>query len=160
VGEVRRAIGDDPRDPRFIRTVHRFGYAFRTESRPSDAERRTVFRLEWPGGRVLLSEGEHIVGRDPNATVVLDAPSVSRHHARICVHDRDVKFEDLGSKNGSRVNGSRVESPVALADGDTIGVGVIDLTFVEFEPLASTKTVAETAAGRHRQQHEETLKEP
>ncbi|HJZ75149.1 MAG TPA: winged helix-turn-helix domain-containing protein [Vicinamibacterales bacterium] len=69
VGEVRRAIGDDRRHPRFVRTVHRFGYGFRTELVPSDAAHRTVFRLEWPGGRVLLSEGEHIVGRDPNAAV-------------------------------------------------------------------------------------------
>jgi DNA-binding winged helix-turn-helix (wHTH) protein len=142
IGEVRRALDDDPRRPRFIRTVHRFGYAFRSESIAATADHGKMFRLEWSGGRALLSEGEHIIGRDPDAAVVVDAPSVSRHHARIRVHEGDVRFDDLGSKNGSRVNGRSVESPVTLADGDVIGVGVIDLTFVEFCPGASTKTVA------------------
>ena len=66
VSEIRDAIGDDPANPRFIRTVHRFGYAFR-EAVPSGTKGGSAsrgggvsFRLRWPNGRVTLEEGEHV----------------------------------------------------------------------------------------------------
>jgi DNA-binding winged helix-turn-helix (wHTH) protein len=143
VGELRRALGDDPRVPRFIRTVHRFGYAFRHESRQSAEDtRNTVYRLHWAGGHALLGEGEHTIGRDADAAIVLDSPSVSRHHARIRVTNNEAVFEDLGSKNGSRIRGRRVDGISPLADGDVITVGVAELTFVVFHSTSSTETVA------------------
>ena len=88
VGEIREAIGDDPSNPQFIRTVHRFGYAFRDEL-PAAAVRRSTnrggdvsFRLKWTGGRVTLEEGDHLIGRDPDAEIFLDSAGVSQQAIR------------------------------------------------------------------------------
>ena len=68
VSEIRDALGDDPSDPRFIRTVPRFGYAFRETVHRAETGRAVCggemsFRIRWVSGRVTLDEGEHILGR-------------------------------------------------------------------------------------------------
>ena len=148
VGEIREAIGDDPSNPQFIRTVHRFGYAFRDEL-PGDTVRRSTsrggevsFRLKWTGGRVTLEEGEHMIGRDPDAEIFLDSAGVSRQHARIRIAAGRATIEDLGSKNGTSVGDQRVEGPTTLADGDIIGIGSVKLTFKIIETPRSTKSEA------------------
>jgi DNA-binding winged helix-turn-helix (wHTH) protein len=144
-GEIRRALDDDPRQPRYVRTVHRFGYAFRADtvdlarSDPSSV----VCRLIWSNGSATLREGEHILGRDADAEVFLDSPSVSRRHARIRIADGHATFEDLGSKNGSSVGGRHAHGPVPLADGDVITTGIIELTFRMVRPAVPTETVLE-----------------
>ena len=143
IGEIRRALDDDSRQPRHVRTVHRFGYAFRANTldlAPSDAS-GVVCRLIWAGGNVMLREGEHIVGRDPDAAVFLDSPSVSRRHALIRVAGGHVTFEDLGSKNGSSVGGRQTQGPVSLADGDVISTGIIEMTFRMVRPAVPTDSV-------------------
>lgn len=145
VGEIREAIGDDPSDPQFIRTVHRFGYAFRDPARPVDDEparrrRPCCFRLKWLNGRATLDEGEHLIGRDPDAEIFLDSAGVSRRHARIGIAAGRARIEDLGSKNGTFVGGERLDAPRALADGDVIGVGSVKLTLRIFQTPRSTKT--------------------
>jgi DNA-binding winged helix-turn-helix (wHTH) protein len=143
IGEVRRALDDDPRRPRFVRTVHRFGYAFRSET--VDLTRRdttgAVCRLVWAGGSATLRQGEHIIGRDSDSAVLLDSPSVSRRHARLRVADGHAMLEDLGSKNGSSVAGRRVHGPVSLADGDVITTGIVELTFRLIRPPVPTESV-------------------
>ena len=142
IGEVRRALDDDPRRPRFVRTVHRFGYAFRGEAVDlvrSDTN-GAVCRLIWAGGSATLRQGEHIIGRDSDAAVLLDSPSVSRRHARLRVADDHATFEDLGSKNGSSVAGRRVHAPVSLGDGDVITTGVVELTFRMIRPEVPTES--------------------
>jgi DNA-binding winged helix-turn-helix (wHTH) protein len=145
IGEIRRALDDDPRQPRYVRTVHRFGYAFRADT--VDLARSViggvVCRLIWAGGSATLREGEHILGRDADAEVFLDSPSVSRRHARISIADGRATFEDLGSKNGSSVGGRRTHGPVSLADGDVITTGIIELTFRMVRPAVPTETVLE-----------------
>jgi DNA-binding winged helix-turn-helix (wHTH) protein len=149
VGEIREAIGDDPSDPRFIRTVHRFGYAFRdTVPRPDvDAPARPdsalSFRLKWLNGRATLEEGEHLIGRDPDAEIFLNSAGVSRRHARIGISAGRATIEDLGSKNGTFVGDQRLEAPRSLADGDIIGVGSVKLTLRIFQTPSSTKTERE-----------------
>ena len=142
VGEIREALGDDPRRPRHVRTVHGFGYAFQgaaTDEEPTTAS-GAIYRLIWKGGRATLSEGEHILGRDAEASVSLDSPSVSRRHARILVAGGQATLEDLGSKNGTLVNDRRVGSPQPLADRDTLSVGSVELTFRILSPAATTRT--------------------
>jgi DNA-binding winged helix-turn-helix (wHTH) protein len=141
IGEVRRALNDDPRRPRFVRTIHRFGYAFRGETAPLPRTDRPVYRVVWAGGGGMLGEGEHIIGRDADATLILDSPSVSRRHARIHVADGHATFEDLGSKNGSSVGGRLAQGPVPLADGDVIRIGVVELTFRIIRPAVPTESV-------------------
>jgi DNA-binding winged helix-turn-helix (wHTH) protein len=145
IGEVRRALDDDPRQPRYVRTVHRFGYAFRADT--ADLARSdtsgVLCRLIWAGGSAMLREGEHILGRDSDAAICLDSPSVSRRHARIRVADGHATFEDLGSKNGSSVGGRRSHGPVLLNDGDVITTGLIELRFRMVRPAVPTETVLE-----------------
>jgi DNA-binding winged helix-turn-helix (wHTH) protein len=134
VAEIRAALGDRAREPKWIRTVHGFGYAFcgrastlRHGERPPAG--RPVCWLEWGRRRFPLDMGEHVVGRDPAVEVRLDAPTVSRRHARLVVSPEGVSLEDIGSKNGTRCGSHGVTSPVHLADGDTIHFGSVLLTF-------------------------------
>ena len=147
VSEIRDVIGDDPANPRFIRTVHRFGYAFRETVPHGEAGRsasrgagEVSFRLKWMNGRVTLEEGEHLIGRDPDAEIFLNSGGVSRRHARIGISAGRATIEDLGSKNGTFVGDQRVESPRSVTDGDTIRVGSVDLTLRMLQPPNSTET--------------------
>jgi two-component system response regulator AtoC len=69
---------------------------------------------------------ESIIGRSPDAGVVLDEESVSRHHAKIVIDGAGMRLVDLGSRNGTFCNGVRVrERP--LVDGDQIQLGDVVL---------------------------------
>jgi DNA-binding winged helix-turn-helix (wHTH) protein len=149
VGEIRNALGDDPANPRFIRTVYRFGYAFRDTIAPDTAGPSgrpggdTLFRLKWMNRQVTLDEGEHVLGRDPDTQIFVSSTGVSRRHARITVSAGEATIEDLGSKNGTFVGSERVKSPRSLGDGDIIRVGSVQLTFRMLQPPNSTKTEPE-----------------
>ena len=146
IGEIRAALGDDPSSPRFIRTVHRFGYAFRDTSPRAEAGRHPSrggelsFRVKWADGRVTLDEGEYVLGRDPDVEIFLNSPGVSRRHARITVSAGRATLEDLGSKNGTFVGDERVDGSRSLCDGDVIGVGCVKLTLSVLQPASSTET--------------------
>ena len=146
VSEIRDAIGDDPSNPRFIRTVHRFGYAFRetvgrSESRPSASRGSNVsFRLKWMNTRVTLEEGEHVIGRDPDAEIFLNSAGVSRHHARIRISAGQATIEDLGSKNGTFVGDLRVKARRSIGDGDIIRIAAVTLTLKIVSTPISTRT--------------------
>jgi DNA-binding winged helix-turn-helix (wHTH) protein len=146
LAEVRHAIGDGAHEPRFIRTVHRFGYSFCGTAvevpdgpRTSVTQRSACFLLRG-SRRWALATGEAIIGRDPGAAVRLSDASVSRQHARILVAEQSAVLEDLGSKNGTFVGGSKVTRPTPLSDGDQIRVGSIDLTLRIFPVPDSTVT--------------------
>jgi DNA-binding winged helix-turn-helix (wHTH) protein len=156
LGELRAALRDDAREPRFIRTVHGFGYAFVAEAvddpsssraTPSalpDAGRLTA-RLLWDDRLIPLSHGENLLGRDEDVNVRIDAPSVSRRHARIAVAEgQPATIEDLGSKNGTWLGDRRLASErVPLADGVVVRVGKVELVFLDSKDKGSTKTVVE-----------------
>jgi DNA-binding winged helix-turn-helix (wHTH) protein len=134
VAEVREAIGDDARRPRFIRTVHGFGYAFSGDAAAEPAGAATARKdsLCWVvcgGSRIQLTQGEHLIGRHPASVVVIDSPKVSRHHAAILVAGVSATLRDLGSRNGTFVGGERVGSPVTLRHGDRIRVGPVVFEF-------------------------------
>jgi DNA-binding winged helix-turn-helix (wHTH) protein len=142
---IRKALDDDARRPRFVRTAHGFGYAFCGEARDTTAPpSRDVSgaqpRLVW-GDRVLsLTAGENLLGRDKGAAVTLDAASVSRHHARILVEGPRATLEDLGSKNGTCVNGEPVRGTRELRDGDAVRLGEVQLLFRSLPFDGSTVT--------------------
>jgi hypothetical protein len=146
VAEVRAALGDTPRAPRFIRTIPRYGYAFHGDAMPAPAAidiyrgSSTAWRLvsgrrEWP-----LSEGSNVVGRDLDCGVRIDSATLSRRHAQIVVTSTEATVEDLGSKNGTHVNGRRVQQRVVLGNGDRIQVGSITLTCRYVDALPTTIT--------------------
>jgi DNA-binding winged helix-turn-helix (wHTH) protein len=151
IAEIREAIHDKARDSVFIRTAHGFGYAFcgeaREMSRPADrsADRRPLAWIEWGRKRFPLVAGQHIIGRDPDAGVNLDAATVSRHHARLIVSTEATMFEDLGSKNGTFRGDQRVTAPVQLADGDTLRIGSLLVTFRTRAQSMSTVTATSSS---------------
>jgi DNA-binding winged helix-turn-helix (wHTH) protein len=127
VAELRSVLDDDARHPRYVRTVHGFGYAFcgeiagaGTVSPPA----RVALWLQLGRREIPLGQGENVLGRDPDSVIWIDSPRASRRHAIIRVAGAEATIEDLGSKNGTLVNGSRVESPTRLRDGDRVEVGV------------------------------------
>ena len=136
VAELRRALADNAREPRFIRTVHALGYSFCGDASSLEApapEPRVATGarcwLTWNDRTIVLTDGENIIGRDPGCSVWLDASGVSRRHARIAIDRRGdvVRLEDLGSKNGTFVDGSPIRGVVQVADGSVIQVGRVEL---------------------------------
>ena len=127
VMELRRALGDDPVEPALVHTVRRFGYAFsgavREDVSPEAGPRPARCSLLRGTRELPLYEGENLLGREPDAVVRLVSEKASRRHARILVDERGAVLEDLGSKNGTHVNGTRVREPVALEAGDRIEIG-------------------------------------
>jgi DNA-binding winged helix-turn-helix (wHTH) protein len=145
VGEIREALDDRRRDPEFIRTLYGFGYAFvarttlltATDRRFDDQPR---VWLEFATCRVALATGEHVIGRDADAAVRLDAASVSRRHAVVIVGAEGTMLEDCASKNGTYVDDERVTFPVALGDADEVRFGSVRATVRVASPFGTTQT--------------------
>jgi DNA-binding winged helix-turn-helix (wHTH) protein len=131
VNEVRNAIGDAARDPRWLRTVHGYGYAFAGDAESSAPPLIGGYTLTWGSREFRLGDGVHLIGREPSATVCLDSTVISRRHAQIVVAGSGARIEDLGSKNGTFVGDRPVTAPRPLRDGDEIRVGDFTLTFHE-----------------------------
>ena len=150
VAELRRALGEPRRDPAWIRTVHGYGYAFREQAgvtpRVDTAAGRPACWFEWGRRRFRLPPGEHVIGRDEDVEIRLDASTVSRRHAKVVVSDEGTWLEDFKSKNGTSRGDERITAPVKLADGDVIHIGSLRLTFHVITPLVSTDTQAEPAS--------------
>ena len=147
VGSIRAALEDDAQRPRYVRTVHRFGYAFEAQAEDAGPARSRpgpggLFRLTWKGGRAVLAQGEHVLGREPGLEISLDSTTVSRRHARIRVEGDAATIEDLGSKNGTFVNDRRIEAPSPLAEGDEIRLGSFRLKFRRLAAAAATETAS------------------
>lgn len=140
VAEIRREIGDDARDPRYLRTVHGYGYAFSADGVRAAADDEGIYRLIWGVREVPLSGGENVLGREPTAAVSIDDATVSRHHARIVIDGGQAVLEDLGSKNGTWLRGARIASSQPLCDGDEIRVGSVPMTFRCFSAERPTET--------------------
>lgn len=68
-----------------------------------------------------------IIGREEDADIILDDPLVSRHHVRVSSRGGGYYLEDLGSRNGTSVNGEAMMGSMPLTDGDSVQVG--DSTF-------------------------------
>jgi pSer/pThr/pTyr-binding forkhead associated (FHA) protein len=81
------------------------------------------------GQATVLGQIENTIGRDPGCDVWIDADGVSRRHARIRVEGQAANLEDLGSTNGTFLNGTAVNRPARLKDGDRIRLGKTTVTF-------------------------------
>ncbi|HEY2944881.1 MAG TPA: FHA domain-containing protein [Vicinamibacteria bacterium] len=134
VFELRTALEESARDPRYIRTVHRFGYAF--EGDPVAAPGQC--RLVRGPMQFVLHEGENVLGRSRAATFRIDSPGVSRRHAIIRVSGTTATIEDCGSRHGTRVGGHRISGPQVLQDGDRISLEAESFVFRAGEDEAAT----------------------
>jgi DNA-binding winged helix-turn-helix (wHTH) protein len=146
IAEIRGAIGDNGKRPRFVRTLHRIGYAFQGDvvdlATPTlPATEHVAAWLIGHIGRIGLNRGENVLGRHGDGIVILDSATVSRHHARITVDDRGAAIEDLGSKNGTYVNDRRITETTRLVDGDGVRTGMLSFTFRMARAVASTETL-------------------
>lgn len=144
VSELRTATGDSATQARYLRTVHRVGYAFCGEAReaPGDPQPpRARLLLVSPQREFVLAEGEWLIGRAPDCQVCLDDATVSRHHARLRIVGQEAVLEDMDSKNGTFVSGRRIVAPTTLASGDAVLFGSVALTFRVKDPLASTARI-------------------
>ena len=74
-------------------------------------------------GVSIAVHGPIIVGRSPSADIVIGAGYVSARHARFSLMGQNLFVEDLGSTNGTTVNGQSILDPVALNDDDIVTVG-------------------------------------
>ncbi len=129
ISDLREAVGDDPRAPRFIRTSYAFGYAFvgdviLEEPAPSPvaAARWTIVHAHQ---EIPLREGENILGRGGPGVVVIDDWTVSRHHARLTVDGGRLFCQDLGSKNGTWVKREAATTRLEVRDGDDLRLGSV-----------------------------------
>jgi DNA-binding winged helix-turn-helix (wHTH) protein len=153
VSELRSVLGDTPRDSKIIRTVYKSGYAFGatvTTLAGASVGSPAVFGLIWNDRLLSLNEGLQIAGRGEECELVIEAETVSRRHARILVQDGNATIEDLGSTNGTSVNGVRISAPTSLADGNEVALGTAKLLVRKRDP--SKDTVKVTDADRVRLQ--------
>jgi hypothetical protein len=90
-----------------------------------------------PGKKVFLEKPELLIGRDEQCDLSIPDRRVSRHHARISLRGDGYILTDLGSRNGTFVNGREVAEPYALQDGDEIQLAYCcKLAFVGAEATA------------------------
>jgi pSer/pThr/pTyr-binding forkhead associated (FHA) protein len=85
------------------------------------------FRLQYRAVDIKLGAGEFFVGRESVCNLVLDDALVSRKHAVFRVVGNIVEVEDLDSRNGVRVNGTRIDGPTQVRHGDRIYIGSHEL---------------------------------
>lgn len=157
IAELRKTLGDDAGEPRFIETISKRGYRLiarverinepataRSEdlarSRSPSPRRNSSCRLCWGEQELPLSEGENVIGRTSEAAVRISSSRVSRRHARIVVTGGRAVLEDLGSKNGTFLRGHRIQRPVELSDGDEICFGRDFVVFRFCYPEGTTVT--------------------
>lgn len=70
-----------------------------------------------------LQKDAYTIGREAGNDIIINDAQVSRHHARLTLQGNAYVLEDLGSTNGTFVNGRRVSGPVTLSAGDMVGLG-------------------------------------
>lgn len=148
VDEVRAAPDEDAREPRLLRTLHGVGYAFCGEASesgvgPAPASGATAFRLMLEDREIALQPGENLLGRVEEGVAWIEAPTVSRRHARILVEGGRAILEDLGSKNGTFLRGERISAPMPLANGDVIRLGRVSMRLQIVRADASTLSEAD-----------------
>ena len=138
IGDIRVAIGDSSREPRLIKTVFGVGYSFIGEVTESVSHRAVplpgpAFILSIGPRRIQVLQGVMTIGRDAANDILLPDASVSRFHGQLhCAHGA-VEVEDLASKNGTRVDGLRIEGRARLSHGTEIVFGQVRAMMIALE---------------------------
>lgn len=107
-------------------------------------QRVSRFRLRVLLQELSLVEGETFIGRSAECQLTLEDSLVSRVHAKIVVKGEVASVEDLGSRNGVRINGEKLVRPHVLVDGDRIGIGSQDMRFYAIADDAGAQPSRET----------------
>ena len=94
--------------------------------------RLIVMRKNCPLRQVSLAGGSMLIGRDSDSDLFINHPEISRQHAEMVVVENVVLVHDLGSTNGTFVNGRKVQAQ-ALHHGDVVRVGDTDIRYLRRE---------------------------
>jgi DNA-binding winged helix-turn-helix (wHTH) protein len=146
IAELRRGLGDEAKNPRYIETISKRGYRIIASvehvddaaSAAGTPSRTPVIEI---GDRtVYLRAGDNVIGRTREAEIFVDSRQVSRRHARIVVDGTRASIQDLGSKNGTQVGGRRLRDIHELRHGDEIQVGNDVLMFWILDENLATET--------------------
>ena len=107
-----------------------------------------LIRVSVPGQSLFLIDSEIVLGRSPYCAILVDDPSVSRVHAALRRKGSEIELTDLGSSNGTYVNGRRILKSETVKVTDQIHVGDVLVRLEEVEPpsAGSTKAVEAKAA--------------
>jgi len=99
-----------------------------------------------PGKAYSLSKSEIRIGRDPKNDITIDDKEISRYHARLVLQGEAYVIEDVGSTNGTFVNGERLTGPVSLQAGNTIGLG--ERITLSYEPETADEDATVVASSQ------------
>ena len=108
-----------------------------------------------PRGRTLtFNRGEYLFGRGPECHVRPDSEWISRQHCLLIVDENGVRLRDLGSTNGTLINGQRLRGECVLRSQDTLQLGPLELrldmpvALIETIPPANNQTSISLPAER------------
>ncbi|MDC0739738.1 FHA domain-containing protein [Polyangium mundeleinium] len=105
-------------------------------------------RLRYLSHELEVPLGQFVIGRSADCQLALDDPLVSRRHALLTVRGDSVTIEDLGSRNGVSLNGTKIEGPQKLSHGDHITIGGQEMV-LENIPEEGLSSVPESIAFGH-----------
>jgi DNA-binding winged helix-turn-helix (wHTH) protein len=150
--EIRNALAERGGRAEVVRTVYGFGYAFAGDAdEEEDVHAPAIVSVRWSDQTVLLPNGAHLIGRRPDCAVVIEAPSVSRVHARLEVSRELLRIEDLRSKNGTFVEGRRITAPTELFHRCELVIGEVPVKLARLDAHdASTETIAPPTSSSRR----------
>ncbi len=94
-----------------------------TGRRRKPSNQVVIVKSETQAGMDIAVRDAVVLGRSPEADIVLEDPYASEFHMRLVRQDGGILLHDLGSTNGTYVNGRRVGAPIALNKGDAIQIG-------------------------------------
>jgi hypothetical protein len=126
-----------------------------TKDGPADAIRRTTGRAQWQRHLLvrtgappleLIVDEPFTIGRASESTMSVPSPRVSRNHAEVHWKDRKPVLRDLGSENGTLVNGARITER-ALVDRDELAFGPYVCTYRAVSGLGSVEKRAQGDGG-------------
>src|SRR6185295_5877950 len=85
------------------------------------------YRVRCKDNGALLGEGDVVIGRSPYCTLIIDSETLSRVHASVSMAGGALEIRDLGSSNGTFVNGARIDKPTRVQPGDDIVLGKVKI---------------------------------